>query len=265
MKQKISKKIFLLTVILTFSFILASYNFMLQGDPPYEDRLYCEYDIFYIYNTSHERFSIYVSENLDYEDIFNLPRYNTSGGRDIKFDIPNYIDEKVISDYTEIYDNISKDYDKFLEYKAKAIQFRNSTVNYSIEYPSKKAWENYVDKVGVYRIEVQYGNNLTYLYEGNTSTIHRNLNYTFLTNPIKYPIIIMNSSGNFKFLNNSQSLTFSISDGFIIEMSLHFLYLVDKKLPPVGQGMDTEQIIILDNNYNPFCVFQINKDYYQIW
>jgi hypothetical protein len=175
----------------------------------------------YSYQNPSEWEAINVSENLDYENILNIPRYDESWG------CPNFIDTRVINDLIGTYDDTKENYDKWFEYRAKAKQIKNSTLRYSFEYET-------VDiSIDSYKI---ISNNERVRYEYFN------------------PIIARNSPGDFEILNNSQNLIIKNLSGIFIEMSFSYGYNTGG-----GCGCDSyvKQILILDKNFNPIYVIRI--------
>jgi hypothetical protein len=157
-----------------------------------------------------------------------MPRYNQT------WDVPNYIDEKVIDDYIEDYKNTNNNFDKYFKYKAKAIQIENSTINYFISIKSE-----YDDYIPVHNLEISTNEEIIYKYNDKKLDVSK-------------PRIISNISGEFIFLHTNNSFSIYNHTGFLIKMSLSYGFVGG---PLYGWGFDTVQLILFDINYEPIWIY----------
>jgi hypothetical protein len=242
------KKIIVILIVIIFITLFVSSALYFYYSDPYRDPQHI-FELNYTYNDPQEFEAINASEHLDYRTIFNSSFFNEFG----RYDYHTYIDSELIELYTKEYEKIDSDYHKYMIYKAEAVTLVNATVEYHVEY-SKSTYYYYSNDGDTEYVGGYYEPEFIVVVKSEPERKYP-LGDEFLFRDTE-PFIVKNNSGEYQNLNWDKGFTLTDFNGYLVKMSFNYGYACG---PLCGSGFDCYQIIILDSEYSPLYVFQIDS------
>jgi hypothetical protein len=211
-----------------------------------------KFEMNYIYSDPQEFKAIQASEHLDYRTIFDSLIIEESESDYYPF----YIDSEVIEHYKENYNEIDNEH-KYMIYKAEALTLKDSTVEYRIEYSRNEY--SYVSVNGDAEYTgVDYKPEFVFEVKSGPEKKYSFSDQNFRDNE---PFVVIFDNGTFRHLNWDKGFILTDFNGFMVKMSLNYGHTFSYESSNVigDSGSDCYQIIILDSEFSPVYIFQLDS------